>query len=217
MSYWQWDSNSKRYRVTVEGAEALNQRVGTYVSNARMLELRESVITSAKNRVNELASSLASGDININQWTLAMRQEVKDSFIHQYMLGHGGRNTMTQSDWGKLGHDIRDQYQYLNRFSDEIRAGRYTESQIAARSRMYMEASSQSFEKAKVASRGIPDLPDYPGSGRTECMTNCKCYWNIKETETEWLCYWSLSNVEHCDSCIDRSNRWNPLVISKNK
>ena len=80
-----------------------------------------------------------------------------------------------------------------------------------------MEASSQSFEKAKVASRGIPDLPDYPGSGRTECMTNCKCYWNIKETETEWLCYWSLSNVEHCDSCIDRSNRWNPLVISKNQ
>ncbi|MCL5460389.1 hypothetical protein M3M33_17255, partial [Loigolactobacillus coryniformis] len=66
---------------------------------------------------------------------------------------------------------------------------------------MYMEASSQSFEKAKVSSRGIPDLPDYPGSGRTECMTNCKCYWNIKETETEWLCYWSLSNVEHCDSC----------------
>lgn len=215
MGLWSWDSASRRYRVTAEGAATLNQTAGTFIGQKKMLDFREQIIVSSKERVNGLSAQLGKGDINLNQWTLAMRQEIKDNFINQYMLAHGGRNTMSQADWGRVGQMVRNQYQYLDRFATDIAGGRYNESAVASRARMYAEASSQAFERSKVAARGMPDMPQYPGAGNTPCLSNCKCYWDIKENDKEWLCYWTLTPTENCAGCITNATTWNPLVVPK--
>ena len=215
MSFWIWEPTAKRYRLTTEGADALSQKPGTFVSQAKMLSLRDEYIAARKDNTNALANQLAKGDMTLNEWTLAMRQEVKDNFVNQYMLAHGGRNSMTQADWGRVGQMVRGQYEYLNAFADQIASGDYSEQAIAARSRMYIEASGQAFERGKIAAQGVPDLPAFPSDGQTRCLTNCKCAWEIKETSTEWRAFWRLSSAEHCPDCVGNAEKWNPLVISK--
>lgn len=215
MALWSWDPTSRRYRITPEGAEALGQKPGTFVGESKMLQFREAVIAHSKERTNALAKQLANGDINLNQWILGMRQEVKDSFINQYMLAHGGRNSMTQADWGKVGQMVKTQYQHLDQFAADIAIGRYTEAGVAARARMYAESSSQAFEQAKVAARGMPELPTVPGAGATRCLSNCRCFLKIDEKDDAWNVYWSLSASEHCADCLQLNSTWNPLVIPK--
>lgn len=213
--YWRWNQRARRYYITPEGAAVLGQKPGTFISQAQRVNMRDAFIESQKSRTNELANQLAKGTINIQQWTLSMREEIKTNHITQYLLAHGGRDTMTQADWGRLGQKIRVQYEYLQKFAADVAAGKLTEGQIAARARMYVESSSQSFEQANALAMGAPDLPQYPGDGNTQCLSNCRCGWTIKELDDRWDCYWKLSPAEHCPDCIANSIRWNPLTFPK--
>lgn len=214
-SFWLWDSRSRRYRITRAGAEALGQRAGTFVGQSRMVGLRDAYIAQSKLRTNALAAQVANGEISIQQWQIAMRQVVKDTFINEYMLGAGGRNAMTQADWGRVGQMVRNQYEYLDNFAQDILNGRYTEAGVAARGRMYPEAASQAFERGNTEGRGMPPLPQVPGDGQTRCLSNCKCSIQIKERDEAWDVYWKLSPAEHCEDCLELASRWNPLVIPK--
>ncbi len=213
--YWRWNQQARRYYVTAEGAAALGQKPGTFISQTQRVNLRDAFIESQKARTNELANQLAKGNITIQQWTLSMREEIKTNHITQYLLAHGGRDTMTQADWGRLGQKIRVQYDYLQKFAADVAAGKLTEGQIAARSRMYVESSSQSFEQGSAMASGTPELPQYPGDGATRCMANCKCYWSIAELNDRWECTWKLRPAEHCPDCIANAARWNPLTFLK--
>lgn len=215
MALWQYDERSHRYRVTAEGARTLGRRAGTYISEQQIVGVRDSWVAVAKGRTDAIAGQYARGALDLQQWQAAMRQEIRVNFINEYMLGRGGRNAMTPADWGRIGQRVQVQYRYLDGFVNEIAAGRLSDAQIAARARMYVEASSQAFERATVAARGAPDLPAYPGDGGTQCRSNCKCHWRITETETAWRAYWRISPVENCGDCLTRAGRWNPLVIEK--
>lgn len=215
--YWRWNQRARRYYVTPEGAAALGQKPGTFVSQSQLVTLRDSFINEQKQRTNALATQLAAGDITVQQWTLAMREEVKINHISQYLLAHGGRDSMTQADWGRLGQKIRVQYEYLQKFAEDIAKGNLTEGQIAARARMYVESSSQSFEQGHALAMGAPEMPQYPGDGGTRCLSNCKCFWDIRELETQWDCYWKLRPAEHCPDCVANSARWNPLTFYKSQ
>lgn len=215
--YWRWNQNARRYYVTPDGAAALGHKPGTFVSQAQMLTLRDSFIDSQKAYTNGLAAQLSRGDITIQQWTLAMREEIKTTYIAQYLLAHGGRDTMTPADWGRIGQKVRVQYEYLQKFAEDIAKGNLTEGQIAARARMYVESSSQMFEQAHGAAVGMPALPAYPGDGKTACKSNCKCTWEIKDLKDRWECYWTLNPAEHCSDCLGNAAKWNPLVFYKSQ
>lgn len=215
MALWEWNGNTRRYRVTQEGAEATGQRAGTFVGASKQVGLRDSLIASHKDDADGLAAQLANGDITIGQWQRGMRQMVTNSHSQQYSMAVGGRNVMTQADWGRVGATVKGQYQYLDNFANQIADGGMTEAQIAARSRMYVEASGTTFERAMTQSRDMPALPQYPGDGGTQCLTNCKCSWVIRETETAWQCTWTLHPAEHCEDCIELSERYNPYTIPK--
>ena len=122
---------------------------------------------------------------------------------------------MTQSDYGRVGGLLKRQYQYLDNFAKEIGAGKLSQGQVETRSKMYINSSTQAFERGKASTLGLPQLPAYPGDGQTRCRTNCKCNWRIIDKETHWECTWNLNPAEHCDDCLANAARWNPLVIPK--
>lgn len=215
MPLWAYDTRSHRYRVTTEGAQALGRKAGTYIAEKRIVDLRDRWIDVAKGRTDALAGQYARGQLSLEQWREGMRQEIRTNFINEYMLGHGGRNSMTPSDWGRIGQRVQVQYRYLDNFVNEIAAGNLSDAQIAARARMYVEASSAAFEQGNARARGAPDLPAFPGDGSTQCRSNCKCHWRLVESEREWRCYWQIAPAENCDDCLTRAGRWNPLIVPK--
>lgn len=215
MALWLYNQQTHRYRVGDEGAQVFGQRAGTFLSERRLTQVRDEWIAVSKQRVNAMAEQLASGRMTVQEWTYAMRREVRTNFINEYMLGHGGRSTMTPADWGRIGNKVQDQYRFLDNFAHRIEQGGLSEAQIAARARMYVEASSQAYEHGRAAGMGAPDLPAYPGDGSTECVSNCKCHWDIQQADTEWLCFWRLGAAEHCNDCVTRSETWNPLRFPK--
>ena len=202
---WEYEAASRRYR---------DKRTGRWLSHTRMIELRDDYVTAYQSRVTGLAERVMSGDMTLQQWERGMRRELKSLHIGQYELGRGGRKAMTQSDWGRLGAEMRRQYEYLGNFVTEIAAGNLSPAQVAARSQLYLEASTASYERGRAAAHNLV-LPAYPGDGGTRCLVNCRCHWRISETEEAWNCFWTLGNAEHCEDCVTRSQTWAPYSYPK--
>ena len=184
-------------------------------SRSKLTEIRDSYTQLDTDQFSStLANDLLNGDINVQQWTLNFRERLKTTYVNQYMVGRGGVNNMTQADWGRIGRQLRDQYSYMNQFAAQIARGDLTTAQIEARMKLYFNSATQMFERGQAASSGVV-LPQYPGDGRTQCRTNCKCNWEIIEDDTKYNCYWRLNPAEHCPDCLENRRRWNPLVVWK--
>ncbi len=201
------------------GAARYRDKTGRFISNTRLVEMRNTFINAQKDEVSKFAQQLADGRISRFEWTLNMRKTINETQTAEYLAGIGGRNNFTAADQRNLDQLIQKQYRYLEGFETDMKLrGRSVETamsqgQIAERSKLYMEAGSHSFEQAKVTARGIPHLPQYPGDGRTQCGTNCKCYWDIKRDNGSWSATWTLTPAEHCPDCLNNSQKWAPMIV----
>jgi hypothetical protein len=125
-------------------------------------------------------------------------------------IGNGGWDGMDKSAWGKVGSEIKKQYRYLHGFAESIEENKDKISieAIISRSHMYGEASGYT---AEILGAGkIADyLPWIPKDGTTDCLVNCKCYWEllvVSKTKTVQTVQatWNLSPAEHCATCLGR-------------
>jgi len=202
------------------GAARYRDKTGRFISNTRLVEMRNTFIDAQKDEMARFAQQLSNGQISRFEWTLKMRKSINETQTAEYLAGIGGRNNFTAADQRRLEGIIHKQYKYLEGFETDIQLrGRsietaMSEAQIAERSKLYMEASTQAFEQAKGEARGIPQLPQYPGDGSTQCGTNCRCHWNIKQVDGNWSATWTLNpQAEHCPDCDSNSHRWAPLLV----
>lgn len=181
--------------------------------------LRNEFIDEAKGRLDDLAEQVIDGEISVQRWVTDFRRELKDIYVNEYTLAKGGAGNMTQTDWGSIGRQLKNQYEYLQDFAEEFAGEGKSLAQVQARSRLYAESASQAFERGKARSYGMSlgDLPQYPGDGNTVCRTNCRCEWVIEETDDAWECTWHLNPAEHCSDCLELADRWAPYVIAKER
>lgn len=200
-----YDPTLRRYR---------NAESGRFVRETTVRSIRQGIIDRATTEVDALSGRLAAGDLSVEDWTLTMRDLVKRTVIDQYLMGRGGRNAMTQRDWGRIGYILRTQYGYLQGFAAEVDAGSLSAEQIAARARMYISATWSVFDRATGAAWLIV-LPAQPGEG-VRCRGNCRCRWEVKPNKENGTieATWVLdSGAEHCDDCKRRAEQWAPLVF----
>jgi len=177
--------------------------------------LRDDFQTSSSGWATHLTERLYDKEITIQQWQRQFRESLKDQYIAQYIAAKGGRDNMTQADWGRLGGLLKKQYEYHNGFAQDVLDGKLSRGQAKFRAELYHKSAKQAFERAKTEGLGMPPLPAYPGDGKTVCKTNCACHWEIEETETEWRATWALGAAEHCNDCVVNATKWKPLVMSK--
>jgi hypothetical protein len=204
---WVWDTTSRRYR---------NVDTGRWLSHKTITTMRNDLAAAQRDWADTAASALVRGDWTVRRWELEIRERLKTIYLSEYMLGRGGKNAMTQADYGRVGNLLKTQYDFLRGFALDIQDGQLSEAQIAARTQMYHESSIQAFERGKaVAYDAELILPAYPGDGRTPCRARCKCRWSIRETKTAWKATWLRSKAESCTGCITRSQIYNPFVQSK--
>ena len=206
---WTWDG--KRYHDAV---------TGQFVGPKDFVRLRDEYIDLQQYRVSNISEMVANGSISREEFIVRMRESVRSTYVNEYALGRGGKNVVTREEWLRIGRDCKEQYRYLNRFADQIEAARasgkpFSPEYIANRSKMYIDSATKEFERARAEAVGVPSLPAYPGDGQTVCTVNCRCNWEIEETDTGWDCTWTLGQAEHCTDCLVNADKWAPLVIER--
>lgn len=178
-------------------------RSGRYVAAAEIRRAVEAVIQKSARRVEALSGQLRAGSLTLDEWALALRAESKSSHLAAALAAKGGREAMTQGDYGALGQRLRREYQYLARFTEQIAAGslpldgRFTRraaSYALASRAVFSEAERQarmaagdrfernlltpgeSCESCKAATAaGLVPIGSLPPIGSRTCLHNCRC------------------------------------------
>lgn len=175
---FQWNPNAARYR---------DPTTGRFISrDAVRLEV-DRIISASQRRVLAASEQLNIGEIDLAQWDTVMRQEIKRAHLGSAALLRGGWAQMTPADYGRVGAAVKKQYQYLERFIEDIRSGN-------ANTR-----GGHLFNRARM----------YPASARI-------AFHEQQTVQLEALGYTEERNVlhpaEHCAECVDASARgWVPI------
>jgi len=72
--------------------------------------------------VDSLAEQLKAGSITLSEWTASMRDSILRELTEAMTLAKGGRDQITQSDWGFVGSQAKKNYAFLDAFAEEIKA-----------------------------------------------------------------------------------------------
>jgi hypothetical protein len=152
-----------------------------------------------------ITEQLRIGSVPIADWERSMRAEIKLAHLAQFEVAHGGRNAMTQADYGWIGNRVKEQYQYLNRFAAEIANGdQALNGRMVARAQMYGRAAHSTFEASRardaeaigveqeernitgsgdpcsecpsLSARGWVPIGTLPAVGTRQCVANCRCH-----------------------------------------
>lgn len=110
-----------------------------------------------------------------------------------------------------VAQQITRQKMFLRGFINEL--PKLSQGQAEVRAGSYAGSISQA---ANIpALNELPQLPQRPGDGQTECKYWCKCHLKIEPVEGagNWNVYWRLGQAEHCPDCVSLAARWNPLEI----
>jgi hypothetical protein len=191
-----WEKRAARYRDATSGR---------FVAERTVRAAAAQVVDASSSRMAVMTEQFRVGAVPIADWERSMRAEIKIAHLAQFEVAHGGRNAMTQADYGWIGSRIKDQYQYLNRFAAEIANGdQALNGRMVARAQMYGRAAHSTFEAAQARDaealgismeernlmggtehhcgecpalerRGWVPLGSLPPVGSRECLANCLC------------------------------------------
>jgi hypothetical protein len=204
MAAWQFSESAKRYR---------NVDSGRFLSPAQEQALRDDFLARRSDAMRAVTAKVGAGDVSVQDWLRQMRSEVKQTYATQYAFGRGGTQAMTAADRRAVGQLVSGQLGYLQRFAEEVSAGRLSQPQAEARASLYANSAVQAHAHG-VASAWAIDLPAMPGVG-TLCKANCGCSWELEEDDTEIRATWTLGTAESCDTCLERADQYSPYTVAK--
>lgn len=188
-----WDDKVKRYR---------NEN-GSFISRTAVREAYETVEKEAKRQIREATQALRDGKINLTQWEITSRDQIKAMHTYAAAQSGGGLKNMTLAQWGKVGADTKKQYQLLAQFARDVKNGKQPlNGRMATRAEMYVSAARTTADSANrriqasggategrrtlhaaescedcigYAAQGWMPLEELPAIGASICKTNCKC------------------------------------------
>lgn len=148
-------------------------------------------------------TALANGG-SIAAWRKAMEVAIRRSQTAAYIAAAAERLGVSPSTFKglsrverkELDQRIAEQLRYLDGFVADLKAGKLTPAQAAARAALYSGATRGTYYATRY-----PGLAAYPGDGGTPCKSNCKCTLE----ERKGLIWWILHPAEHCSGCVSRA------------
>lgn len=119
-----WLSDAQRYR---------NLTTGRFVARRDITSLLDAQVSSAENRLHELATAYHEGRIAPSVWVEQMRTEVRRLELQQISLAKGGFDQLSQRDYGRAGASLRDQYARIIGTAQDVADGKVTLPQLLNR------------------------------------------------------------------------------------
>jgi hypothetical protein len=177
---------------------------GQYVSRAQIREAIDSAIQKEERELARISRRLAARTITIDEWQSESAQIIKNIHLWNGAAGKGGWGEMTQSDFGKVGARLREQYGYLDNFAQQLERGEVDvrSAGFLTRVEMYAEAGRNTYHSTLLSamqSAGMTEernvlypadhcagcleadgegwvaIGELPLPGERDCLTNCKC------------------------------------------
>jgi len=196
---------------------AKSHPVGPYPVNGDQEET-DAIANQWAKRMETLSEDLLHGTLSLEDWHSQMQDAIRTSFLQQAIAGSD--TPLSMDELKDLQDKILDQYKYLDKFAQDIEDAVVEEGAsldfITSRSALYAKSSESVYWDQAIDL----DLPAMPRDGSTECLSNCQCNWNLEyDGQGNVNATWELGEADHCPTCVDRSETWNPLVIplGKNK
>lgn len=201
-----WNSVAHRY---------YNLDTGVFVSSTQVSQGLEAVMDASALQMNALTQSLIDGGISLADWQTSMMEQIKLTHTASAALANGGWAQMTPSDWGATGQMIREQYDFLRNYAQEIANGTQPlDGRMLVRSDLYADASNGTFwemtkrdylqngydegrrvlepgsdhcdDCEEYASEGWMPIDEIPEIGNSQCLTRCRCEIEFRvSTESE--------------------------------
>src|SRR5262249_23802380 len=134
-----WNPDSFTYH-TETGARLSRSQVRSWVST-----YSESVQTSLRDHT----SAFREGRINVAEWEIRMRRDIKSMHMASASIAYGGSAQMGASELGRTGSILREQYSYLAQMVRDVENGVVPmDGRIDARAEMYGQAAYATFEQS---------------------------------------------------------------------
>lgn len=189
----QWEPDLGRFRDTL---------TGQLISRTQVRQALEESLGNLTRRTDTLADDLRSGRISLTEWRDEMRDTIKQTQMAAAELAKGGRQQMTQADYGRVGQATLRQYQYLENWVQEIQAGAPVDNRMEGRARQYLRAGRTSFLASEAEAmrdrgylarnvldarescaeciaeteKGLVPVGNLSLPGTRVCRGNCKCH-----------------------------------------
>jgi len=178
--------------------------LGHFVGQQAINQAVDQVIASTADTLRSLTGELQAGKITLADWQVSMAAQLKLLHLGAAMIGAGGRDQMTQSDWGWTGSQLKQQYAYLRSFANEIATGATPmDGRLVTRAALYAEAARGTqremmrrvaidngreeernqmggsehhcSECPSLSAMGWVPIGTLPPIGSRQCMGRCKC------------------------------------------
>lgn len=191
---YRWSESAGRYR---------DPKTGRFVSESRVRAVVDSITDAASDRMTAASQRLLAGEMSVGAWQAEMQATIKLAHTSAAIIAHGGADQMTPARWGAVGRAVKDEYQYLREFAQQITDGRQPlNGRLTARAAQYGQAARGQFErirrrdqrergytqernvlapaehctgcKAQTA-RGWVEIGTLVPVGRRQCRGNCRC------------------------------------------
>jgi len=154
--------------------------------------------------IGPATQTLADGG-SISVWRREMETAIRRSQTAAYIAATAERlgvppsavKGLSKAERKELDTRINEQLQYLDKFAQELRAGKVTPQMAQARAAMYAGANRGTFYATRY-----PGLSNVPGDGQTVCLSNCKCTLDERDKGI----YWTLNAGESCPDCVELAN-----------
>lgn len=169
-----WEPGTARYRDSTTGRFVSSETVRTAINES---------IQGSESAVSVLNEALLSRSVNVDDWYLLFKDELKHEYIRQYVAGRGGLRVMTSEDWGSVGGSFAEQLRYLEAWRSSLTDAELENLSLASlnqRAGMYINSSREAFERGHLRAAFAADM-----------------------TEERWV----LGAAEHCDDCTELASR----------
>lgn len=164
--------------------------------------------------ISGVASRYNAGGMQVGNWYEEMAKLIAQYTIAAYTNGRRqGWAELPETERDQVWALIEHQLGFLETFADQLET-RYVDKPAALEARMKLYAPSIKGAWWEAETYGLP-LPAQPGDGTSQCLGHCHCQWRIEPVaDGSYDCYWELGvGEEHCQTCVARAARWNPLRI----
>jgi len=161
------------YLWNEKAAQYVNKQTGRFVSRQVLRDQLDQVMEASGEAMGRLSGQLQRGSITLAQWQTGMMQQIKTTHLAAGAMQRGGWQQMTQSDYGRVGRIVREQYGFLRNFARDIANGtQLLDGTLGSRAELYAEAgrgSYYNFWNSKMVVRGFDLIRSILNPGAKHC------------------------------------------------